>query len=125
MANPNAGAYRIASVDFPAPITGWDENPIDVGLDDFPINSSYRTHFWRWRGLPGYWAELLFAAYDNQQTNRTAPASIETDPYDGTGAEETYGTTTYTNVRIAGLSTRTRGLPHYDDVTVTFVIYVS
>lgn len=118
------GTYRIDNEEFPAPVAGWEEQPIAAGLDAMPIQTSYRVHTWRWRTLDGYYAEKLFAAYDGQQSTRTPPGVVETDPYDGTGAELTYGTTEYIDVVIRSLSTRERGLPHYNNLEITFEIYV-
>ena len=119
------GTYRIGSVDFPVPTTSWGEQAIGTGLDDFPINNSYRIHIWQLGDLPGDIAEQLFAAYDTQQTNRVGPSVLETDPYDGTGADLDYGTEEYSDVRIQSINPRTRGLPNYSNMQVTFEVLVS
>ena len=120
------GSYRLGSSDFPAPLsTTWDEQGIGTGLDNFPINNSFRIHMWRWADFPGEFAELIFSAFDTQQRNRSAPTVIETDPYDGTGADEDYGTTEYNNVKIMSVTPRTRGLPHYESMEITFEVFVS
>jgi hypothetical protein len=120
-----AGAYRINSVDFPAPeSTSWEEQPIASGLNGITIDSSYVIHRWNWAMLDGETAQNLFTLVDLQQDGNAQLTSVETDPYDASGATEVYGTTVYTDFVIKEMSPRTRGLPNYDDVTVIFEIYV-
>ncbi len=119
------GNYRVNSTDFPVPTTRWEEQPIAPGLDGIPILTSYKIHTWNWPFLIGEVAETLFSLFDSQQSSGTPPLILETDPYDGSLADETYGTQTYLDFTMLSLSARTRGLPFYDDVTVTFEVYVS
>jgi hypothetical protein len=119
------GAYKINDVEFPVPTTRWEEQPVAAGLNGISILSSYRTHVWSWPFLDGAVAEQLFALYDQQQSTNTPLTSIETDPYDASGSSEIYGTVSYTNFTILSVGTRTRGLPFYDDVSLTAEIYVA
>jgi hypothetical protein len=120
-----AGAYRVNDTDFPVPVTSWDEQPIAAGLNGIPVLSSYRIHSWRWDQLESHWAELLYSLFNTQQAGNAQLDSIETDPYDATGANLDYGTEIYTDAIIQSVGARTRGFPMYDDVTVTFEVYVS
>ena len=119
------GNYRVDSSIFPVPTTRWEEQPIAPGLNGIPVLSSYKIHTWNWPFLLGEVAELLFNLFDSQQSTGTPLTTLETDPYDGSLSDETYGTETYDDFTILSLSPRTRGLPFYDDVTITFEVYVS
>lgn len=120
-----AGAYRINSIDLPVPITSWEEQPIASGLNGIPILSSYRRHTWRYDQLESYYAELLYNLFNTQQSGNSQLDSIETDPYDASGALDTYGTTTYTDAIIQSVGARTRGMPNYEDVTIVFEVYAA
>lgn len=120
------GTYRINNTVFSAPTsTRWQEQTVAAGLNGIPINISYRQHIWSWTMLPGEEAEALFALFDAQQSANTQPDTLETDPYDASGAEEVYGTQEYNDFVILSLSPRTRGLPFYDDVQIAFEVYVA
>lgn len=119
------GVYRINDTDFPAPITRWEEQPIASGLNGVPILSSYRLHTWNYAQLESSYAEELYALFAAQQSGNAAVGAIETDPYDASGANSEYGTSQYTDAVILSVGARTRGLPMYDDVTVTFEVYVA
>lgn len=119
------GSYRINDTDFPAPITSWDEQPIAAGLNAIPVNSSYRIHRMRWTQLESSYAIELFALHKLQQDGNSQLDSIETDPYTAALSVEKYGTQQYTDVVIQSLSSRTRGLPNYDDVEAIFEVYVA
>ncbi len=111
--------------DIPAPVTTWQEQPIVTGLDRIAVYNSYRIHRWTWPNLPGELAILLFAAFDNQQANRTQPSLLETDSYTGEDSVEGYGTTEYTDVTITEMSSRERGLPHYQGLSMSFEVYIA
>ena len=119
------GTYRINSTLFPAPITSWEEQSIASGLNGIPILSSYRIHRWELGELDGSFAEVLFSLFDSQQSGNAQLTTLETDPYDASRWDERYGTTEYTDFVIQSLSPRTRGLPFYRDLAVTFEVYVS
>ena len=116
------GTYRINNNEFPAPITNWTEQLIAGGLNAIPILSLYRIHTWQWSELSGEIVETLFGLFESQQSANAQLAALETDPYDATGAELAYGTTAYIDFIIQSLSPRRRGLPQYQDVTVTFEV---
>ena len=69
--------------------------------------------------------EDLATLFDGQQSANAQLTEMETDPYDASGADETYGTLAFTDFIIQNIAPRTRGLPLYDSVTVTFEIFVS
>lgn len=119
------GTYRINSTDFPAPITSWDEQPIAAGLNAIPILASYKIHRMRWAQLESAYAAELYSLFASQQSGNSQLDSIETDPYDASLATAKYGTQQYTDVIIQSLSSRTRGLPNYDDVEAVFEVYVA
>ena len=119
------GSYRINQTDFPAPATTWEERPIAQGLNGISVNSAYKQHRWRWKMLGGETVINLFALFDNQQSGVTPITSIETDPYDASGANLNYGTVEYTDVVMVSMSSRTRGLPHYEDLEIVFEVYVA
>lgn len=118
------GNYRIDTTFFPVPATSWEEQPIALGLNGLPINTSYRIHTWNWSNLDGEIAELVFAKFAAQQSSGQQLDELETDPYDASLATERYGTTTYTDFVIREISPRNRGLPFYDSVTITFEVYI-
>jgi hypothetical protein len=117
------GSYRIDDEEFDAPETAWAENPIVDGLNILPVNESYRQHTWSWSGMLGCDLERLVALFESQQDGNAQLTELETDPYDVTGADQKYGTVVYTDFVITALSPRARGLPHYDNVQVTFQVY--
>lgn len=118
------GRYAVNGQDFPAPITSWREQPIVNGVNGIPINSSYRQHVWQYSQLESVYAAYLYSLHAIQQTGNSQLDSLETDPYDASGANESYGTVGYTDIIIVELSERTRGMPMYDDVTIVFEVYV-
>lgn len=118
------GNYRIDDVIFPVPATAWQEQPIAIGLNGLPINTSYRVHSWNWTNLDGSIARQIFAAFDTQQSAGVAPSELETDPYDASLVDERYGTTVYTDFLIKEISPRARSLPFYDSIVITFEVYV-
>lgn len=123
------GNYRIKSstteVIFPVPTTNWQEQPISAGLNGIPFISSYRTHVWNWSQLEPFWANKLFELFKEQQSNNSQLTTLETDEYDAGQALESYGTVEYMDFVILDISNRTRGLPNYDDLSVTFEVYVA
>ena len=126
----SGGTYRIESTtlnkSFQAPeTTQWQEQPIANGLNGIPINTSYKLHIWNISNMLGCDFEDLAALFDGQQSANAQLVEMETDPYDATGADEVYGTSTFTDFIIQNIAPRTRGLPFYDDVTVTFEVFVS
>lgn len=122
--NKGFGTYRINTTEFPAPITDWDEQTIEGGLNGIPVNSSYRIHRWDFGELHADLAELIYSLYGSQQNGNSQLNQLETDPYDGSGANDSYGTTTYTDFIIVSVSTRQRGYPHFQSVSVTFEVFV-
>lgn len=118
------GNYRIDDTFFPVPATSWEDQAIAVGLNGIPINASYKLHTWNWSSLDGEIAQLVFAKFDSQQSSGAQLNELETDPYDASLATERYGTTTYTDFVIRSISPRSRGLPFYDNVSITFEIYI-
>ena len=126
----SGGSYRIQSTtlnkEFEVPPeTSWTEQEISIGLNGIPINSSYKTHAWTFSNLQGCDYEDLATLFASQQDNNTQLSEMETDPYDASGADLHYGTTTFTDFIIRNIAPRTRGLPFYDSVTVTFEVFVS
>lgn len=119
------GNYRIEGLFFPAPVSGWIENPLGVGLNGIPVLSSYRIHTWSWPQLEAILAKELFAKFESQQTNNSQLALLETDPYDASTALDKYGTVEYTDFIIISVGTRSRNFPNYDGVEVTFEVYVA
>jgi hypothetical protein len=119
------GNYRIDDIAFPAPATSWEEQPIAAGLNGLSINSAYRIHRWTWSGLEASVAKQVFQKFDALQAAGEQPASLETDPYDASTADENYGTVTYTDVIVRELSPRTRGLPFFDNISILFEIFVA
>ncbi len=67
----------------------------------------------------------LAALFDGQQSTNALLTTLETDPYEADKSCNEYGTTDYTDFIIQNLSPRTRGLPHYQSVSVVFEIFVS
>lgn len=118
------GNYRIDNTFFPAPATSWEDQPIAAGLNGIPINAAYRIHNWNWSSLDGEIAEMVFAKFEAQQAANSQLNELETDPHDASLATERYGTTTYTDFVIRSVSPRNRGLPFYDNVTITFEVYI-
>jgi hypothetical protein len=103
------GTYRIESTtlnkEFPAPPeTAWDEQPIAAGLNGIPINSGYKVHTWQFENMLG-------SDFDDL-------ASLESDQ-----SCDEYGTKKYTDFFIQNIAPRTRGLPLYQSVTITFEVF--
>lgn len=121
-----SGTYRIDDQDFPAPdSTRWDESPIADGLNIIPVLSSYRVHTWNFNGMDGCDFERLIDLFDEQQDGNAQLTTLETDPFDVSLSDAKYGTTEYSDFVIIELSPRARGLPHYDNVTISFEVYIS
>ena len=119
------GTYRINSVVFPAPdSTEWDDQPIGSILGSgIQILNSYRIHRWIWSTLPSADFLAIAALFETQQDSGKL-AFLETDPYDAALAVSNYGTTVYNDFIILPLG-RTRGLPNYDNATISFEVFIS
>ena len=125
----SGGAYRIESStlnkEFPAPeSTVWNEQLIADGLNGIPVNTSYKVHLWNLRNLEGCDYEDLATLFQSQQNANSQLIALETDPYDASGADMKYGTATYVDFIIKSIDPRTRGLPLYENVIVTFEVHV-
>jgi hypothetical protein len=125
----SGGTYRVQSSSlnkiFHAPISTWDEQLITPGLNGIPINNSYRIHRWELNSLEGCDYEDLATLFESQQSNNSQLEELETDPYDASGADEVYGTETFTDFVIQSIHPRTRGLPLYENVQVVFEVWVA
>lgn len=125
----SGGTYRIQSTflnkSFIAPITTWQEQLITPGLNAIPINTGYRVHRWEFNSLEGCDFEDLATLFESQQSGNSQLSQLETDPYSADLATEQYGTETYTDFVITSIDPRTRGLPHYENVTVVFEVFTS
>jgi hypothetical protein len=124
----SGGTYRIQGAslnkEFPAPpTTTWDEQPIGGGLNGIPVNSGYKIHVWNLQDLLGSDYADLAALYDEQQSNNSQLSTLETDPYEADLSCDPYGTKEYTDFFIQSIAPRTRGLPLYESVTVTFEVF--
>lgn len=125
----SGGTYRIQSTSlnksFIAPITTWQEQLITPGLNAIPVNTGYRVHRWEFNSLEGCDFEDLATLFESQQSGNSQLSQLETDPYDASLVTEQYGTETYTDFVITSIDPRTRGLPHYENVTVVFEVFTS
>lgn len=126
----SGGTYRIESSslnkEFSAPPeTNWNEQPIAGGLNGIPINTGYKLHEWSFGEMAGSDYDDLASLFDSQQSDNTQLNTLETDPYSADKACDPYGTIAYTDFTILNIAPRTRGLPHYQNVTVTFEVFVS
>lgn len=126
----SGGSYRIKSSTLnkefkQLPGTSWEEQEIGQGLNGIPINNSYKVHTWNFDSMLGCDYEDLAALFNSQQSANSQLTEMETDPYDATGADMEYGTTVYDDFFIVSISPRQRGLPHYENITVVFQIYVA
>jgi hypothetical protein len=65
----------------------------------------------------------LAALFDSQQDNNATLTTLETDPYESDQSCDPYGTLAYTDFVILNIAPRTRGLPLYESVTVTFEVF--
>lgn len=119
------GSYRINDKFFPTPETEWDDQTIITGLNGIPLNASYRIHRWIFDQLEGFLAEQLYELFKTQQDGNAQLSALETDPYDATGANQSYGTEIYTDFVIQSVGNRHRGMPNYTGVTVQFEVYVA
>jgi hypothetical protein len=117
------GTWRINNIVFPMPNTRWEEQVIGAGLNGLPILGTYRLHTWNWPFILGEFAEQLFSLFDLQQTGNSQLSALETDPYDASQTYN-YNTIVYTDFTIINISSRTRGMPFYDDLSVVYEIYV-
>ncbi len=121
----SGGTYRIDSWVAPAPPeTSWDDEVLDDGLNAIPILSGYRVHVWTIGEMDGCDFEALAVKIAAQQSGNAQLGELETDPYDASGADQVYGTRTYTDFIVKPLNRR-RGLPHYTGVTISFLVFVS
>ncbi len=123
------GTYRIESTalnkTFPAPeSTAWEEQEIAMGLNGIPINCSYKIHQWTFENMLGSDFEVLAALFDSQQSSNTQLTTLETDPYEADQSCDAYATKDYTDFIIQNIAPRTRGLPLYESVNVTFEVYI-
>lgn len=125
---PNVGGvfgnYRIDDVIFPVPATTWEDPVIATGLNGIPIINSYRIHRWNWSSLEGEIAKQVYEKFAEQQAGNAQLTSLETDPYGADLATASYGTTVYTDFVIVEISPRNRSLPFYENVQITFEVYV-
>jgi hypothetical protein len=124
----SGGTYRIESTtlnkEFPSPpTTSWDEQPIAAGLNGIPVNSGYKIHIWNLVDLLGSDYEDLASLFDEQQSNNSQLSALETDPYESDQSCNRYGTKEYGDFFIQNIAPRTRGLPLYESVTVTFEVF--
>jgi hypothetical protein len=124
----SGGTYRIESTtlnkEFPAPPeTSWEEQPIAAGLNGIPVNSGYKTHTWQFGEMEGSDYDDLAALFDEQQSGNAQLNELETDPYEADLSCDPYGTIIYTDFIIQNIAPRTRGLPLYLSVTVTFEVF--
>lgn len=124
----SGGSYRITSTtnthEFPAPTSAeWEISVLGAGLNGIPRLSSYNKHRWNWEALEGPDMEALIDFYLEQINSGAQLTSIETDPFDASGACETYGTTVYNDWIFTSLSTIVRGLPVYNNVSAEFEVY--
>lgn len=116
------GTYRVDEFTFPSPITSWQDSIIAQGLDRRPRQSSYAVHAWNWQSLTPEEFLPLYTLYKRQKDG-TPIGILETDPYDIEQALSNYGTVQYTNVVMQNFP-KTRGMPQYEDITITFLVYV-
>lgn len=119
------GTYRIDEITFPVPITEWEDQELAQGLNGIPVNTSYRVHRWNFDELEGEIATQLYDKFQEQQSANSQLSELETDPFDASLAEETYGTETFTDFVIISPGVRRRGLPNYSNVTVIFEVFVT
>ena len=122
------GTYRIESTtlnkEFPAPVTtDWNEQPIAGGLNGIPVNTGYKIHTWNLEDMLGSDYDDLAALFDSQQSNNAQLSTLETDPYEADLSCDPYGTVAYTDFVIQSIAPRTRGLPLYKSVTITFEVF--
>lgn len=125
----SGGTYRVESStinkSFPAPETSWSEQEIASGLNGIPVNTSYKIHTMDWGEMLGSDFDDLAALFDEQQSNNAQLTTLETDPYEADLSCNEYGTKDYTDFIFQSLSPRTRGLPHYQNVSAVFEVFVS
>jgi hypothetical protein len=122
------GTYRIQSTTlnkefFAPPETSWDEQPIGGGLNGIPVNSGYKIHTWNFENMLGSDFDDLAALFDEQQSGNAQLSSLETDPYESDLSCDKYGTKSYSDFVILNIAPRTRGLPLYQNVNVTFEVF--
>jgi len=122
------GTYRIESAtlnkSFPAPPeTSWEEQPIAGGLNGIPINTGYKIHTWNFENMLGSDFDDLASLFDEQQSGNAQLNIVETDPYEADQSCDVYGTKAYNDFVILNIAPRTRGLPLYQSVTVTFEVF--
>lgn len=120
------GAYRIDDIEFPAPVTEWQDQVLGARLDGFPVLNSYRLHRWTWpgAGLEGCVMQQLLELFYQQQSQGVQLSELETDPFDASTAESNYGTVVYRDFIIKSVQPLRRDLPHYSDPEVIFEVYV-
>jgi hypothetical protein len=122
----SGGQYRIDDLILDqAPVATWESQLIRDGLNGKPINSSYEMHRWRFAEMDSDTFEDIYALYLSQQQGTTQLSELETDPADLSSGSDEYGTVVYTDFIIKSVDPRTRGLPRYEDVNITFEVYVA
>ncbi len=124
---PNVGGmYRIDDYAFPAPLAGWEDQVIGPGLNGIPFLTSYMVHKWEWPTgvIQAEYMEMLLNRFAEQGANG-ALDTLETDPHDASAWDSVYGTVEYDDFVILSVTPMTRGLPHYDGVSVIFEVYIA
>jgi hypothetical protein len=124
----SGGTYRIQSTtldkEFSAPpTTSWDEQAIAGGLNGIPVNTSYRIHTWVFEDMEGSDYSDLASLFDEQQSGNSQLNILETDPYEADLSCDKYGTKSYGDFFIQNIAPRTRGLPLYESVSITFEVF--
>jgi hypothetical protein len=124
----SGGTYRIQSSTldkefFAPPETSWEEQFIAGGLNGIPVNSGYKIHTWSFENMLGSDFDDLAALFDEQQSDNSQLTTLETDPYEADQSCDVYGTKSYSDFYIQNIAPRTRGLPLYQSVTITFEVF--
>lgn len=119
------GNYRIDDLILPVPQTTWEDQVMGAGLNGIPINSSYRLLRMTWSSLEAEIAKEIYAKFEEQQSTGLPLSVLETDPYGAELANDRYATKIYTDFIIVSISPRERGLPFYNNVTLTAEVHVS
>jgi hypothetical protein len=119
------GVYRIDSYEFPAPVTSWNAQIIGPKLNGLPALNTYYIHNWQFPGggLDSCDMENLLDAFYVQDASGQL-SFLETDEYNADASLETYGTVQYQDFIIQSVFPIRRGLPHYENVSVTFEVYI-
>jgi hypothetical protein len=121
----SGGTYRINDYEFNAPESAiWEDIPVAPGLNGIPFLSSYAHHVWQFTNLEACLAEDLMTVWQLQLSGNVQLTALETDPYLVDTNAYAYATTVYSDFIIMNVTPLARGLPEYDDVSVTFLVYV-